>query len=423
MRISKQVIEGSRKKIGELILELCTALYHEARPWVIACTSIDELADSVHTLNAESITQRLLKNATLGKLASKLLEDLKIRLIYRAQVYIRDEITTYSSVNQDLRYYDHLQALKIKSERPSDNTKAAIYSAAELYRADWSPVLDRTLTVLSKIYRCLESNVFEDIAHNAVVACIRSLVKISKTIAACGDTKGRNTSRDLLFLIKHLLILREQISPFETELRVMETQLNFTHMADIVPALLSQRYSLVRALQNSIPTVVEKSDGARELMEEQLKRACENFISTQTNLLVQPVFSLLSDDFAVRTKSEEVHPRAAATVATLQKSGEPTPTASPSPRSKPDSELAEKTRTVIDNLSASLVGKVEKLKKTMTLYLENPTTERVLLKPVLDNVRGVMQRLKKACKQTGVEVDFQPCSDILLELRRVLMRV
>lgn len=199
--------------------------------------------------------------------------------------------------------------------------------------------------------------------------------------------------------------------------------MNFSHMADIVPALLSQRYSLVRALKQSIPTVTEQSDGARELMEEQLKRACENFINTQTNLLVQPVFSLLSEDFAVRTRSETVHPRAAAAVSTPRNSSDPTPTASPSPRRKPDSELTKKTTAVINALGASLFTKVEKLKKTMTLYLENPTTERVLLKPVLDNIRGVMQRLKQACSTYGITVDFEPCSDILLELRRVLMRM
>ncbi len=89
---------------------------------------------------------------------------------------------------------------------------------------------------------------------------------------------------------------------------------------------------------------------------------------------------------------------------------------------KPDSELAKKTVELINGLNSSLVKKVDKLKKLMTLYLENPTTERVLLKPVLDNIRGVMQRLKQACGSCGIEVDFQPCSNILLDLRRLLMR-
>ena len=56
-----------------------------------------------------------------------------------------------------------------------------------------------------------------------------------------------------LFLIKQLLILREQIAPFEADFSVVEKDLDFTHMRDhlrrilagMVPATLQARASFV----------------------------------------------------------------------------------------------------------------------------------------------------------------------------------
>ena len=42
-----------------------------------------------------------------------------------------------------------------------------------------------------------------------------------------------------LFLIKQLLILREQIAPFETDFSVVEKDLDFTHMRDHLRRILA----------------------------------------------------------------------------------------------------------------------------------------------------------------------------------------
>ena len=45
-----------------------------------------------------------------------------------------------------------------------------------------------------------------------------------------------------LFLIKQLLILREQIAPFEADFSVTEKDLDFTHMRDHLRRILAGRY-------------------------------------------------------------------------------------------------------------------------------------------------------------------------------------
>ena len=69
----------------------------------------------------------------------------------------------------------------------------------------WYPPVRRTLVCLSKLYRCLEREIFQGLSQEALTACMDSLTKAAAQIAA------QKTAMDgQLFEIKHLLILREQ---------------------------------------------------------------------------------------------------------------------------------------------------------------------------------------------------------------------
>ena len=90
----------------------------------------------------------------------------------------------------------------------------------------------------------MEKTIFQEVAHEALKACIDSIVHASSMI------KLRKTKFDgQLFLIKHLLILREQITPFNIVHSSSETSLDFSHYG--------RQDSLKNLVINGLPEVKE----------------------------------------------------------------------------------------------------------------------------------------------------------------------
>jgi hypothetical protein len=72
------------------------------------------------------------------------------------------------------------------------------------------PPLRATLVVLSKLYRAVDTHIFSGLAQEAVAAVTLSVQQASRAIARKSTTLDAQ-----LFMIKHLLFLREQIAPFD----------------------------------------------------------------------------------------------------------------------------------------------------------------------------------------------------------------
>jgi hypothetical protein len=81
----------------------------------------------------------------------------------------------------------------------------------------WYPPLRHSLSLLSLLYGVVDSTVFEDVARRAVAACIDSLIK-----GAAGVRRWKNQLHGDLFLVRHLLLLREQLLPFNMNLQSIE---------------------------------------------------------------------------------------------------------------------------------------------------------------------------------------------------------
>jgi len=69
-----------------------------------------------------------------------------------------------------------------------------------------------------------QTKTFEDISEDIVTACHSSLLSASQAIAKKSKIDGQ------LFLIKHLLILREQIAPFEANFLHTESAINYNQL-------------------------------------------------------------------------------------------------------------------------------------------------------------------------------------------------
>lgn len=104
---------------------------------------------------------------------------------------------------------------------------------------------------LSRLYRCVEKSVFQGLAQEAIACCCENVNEAMKTIS---KTKVNNCkivfskTSDLkhcdfhlfqtfqspldgqLFQIKHLLILREQIAPFQVDFTATEMSIDFNQL-------------------------------------------------------------------------------------------------------------------------------------------------------------------------------------------------
>ncbi|KAI3382143.1 hypothetical protein SNEBB_011136 [Seison nebaliae] len=199
----------------------------------------------------------------------QLIRDLQERLIFRADIYIQTEIENYQWSSSDIDYPNKL--MMIEQIQNNISHQSSEPSAVDMHGL-WYPTLRRSLICLSKLYRCLSKSVFEQIGEDVIESCMRSLVNASKDIEHNGQypkkelnekeieenlEKSQNgeiaTNRingDLetkfceksfrlihsrLFLIKHLLILREQLEPFSSvSFRKEEIRFDFQHMKSMV---------------------------------------------------------------------------------------------------------------------------------------------------------------------------------------------
>jgi hypothetical protein len=67
----------------------------------------------------------------------------------------------------------------------------------------WYPPVRRTLVCLSKLYRCLEREIFQGLSQEALTACMSSVSRAATQISA-----KKKPMDGQLFEVKHLLILR-----------------------------------------------------------------------------------------------------------------------------------------------------------------------------------------------------------------------
>ncbi|GAB2219227.1 hypothetical protein Droror1_Dr00006859 [Drosera rotundifolia] len=347
--------------LAPLVDPLCTYLYDTLRPKFIHETNLDFLCELVDVLKVEVLGEHLNKRseslAGLRPTFQRILADVHERLTFRARTHIRDEIAKYFPLEEDLDYPAKLEQSPDVKESV-DNTE----ESQDVFKT-WYPPLERTLSLLSKLYRCLEPAVFTGLAQEAVEMCSVSLQKASKLISQ------RSSPMDgQLFLIKHLLILRERIAPFDIEFSVTYKELDFSHLLEHLRRILrgqaslfdwSRSTSLARTLS---PRVLESQIDAKKELEKSLKSTCEEFIMSITKLVVDPLLLFV-------TKVATAKLDAAA---------------------KPLKEHAfaspEKLAEVVQKVSVSLHQVLPIIIEKMKLYLQNPTTRSVLFKPIKTNI-------------------------------------
>ncbi|XP_017616734.1 conserved oligomeric Golgi complex subunit 3-like [Gossypium arboreum] len=358
--------------LAPLIDPLSTYLYDTLRPKLIHEANVDFLCEMVDILKAEVLGEQLSRKseslAGLRPSLERILADIHERLTFRARTYIRDEIANYIPINEDLDY-------PAKLEHSVDVVSVTATNANPDVFKTWYPPLEKTISFLSKLYRSLEPAVFTGLAQEAVEVCSVSIQKASKLVAK------RSTPMDgQLFLIKHLLILREQIAPFDIEFSVTHKELDFSHLLENLRRILrgqtslfdwSGSTSLARTLS---PRVLESQVDAKKELEKILKATCEEFIMAVTKQVVDPMLAFVTKVTAVKvalSSGTQNQKRDSVMAKPLKEQAFATPEAV--------AELVQKVHSAIQRELPVVIAK-------MKLYLQNPSTRTILFKPIKTNI-------------------------------------
>jgi hypothetical protein len=307
------------------------------RPYIIRESSVDELCRVISALTEDMRSQitvlsmpSLLSKQLLMGLESTI-NDAKERLTYCAETKLRQDVEMFEPLPSQLSYPDILESYEHAKKKEQSGGKSVIVRdekdpPVEVYQT-WYPPMKQTLSLLSKLYGVIEMAIFEDFARRCIDLCIKSLLHASD-----GVRRTRQAIHGDLFLVRHLLTLREQLIPFEIKLHSVERQLDFTtttqawskmiHTARTTAAngnlvgtagssgvsfggvnSLAYLTTLMRFDQNNlffqfarqgVPTMQEFHMDAKKDLDFSLKKACISFKQSAIKMMLGPMDSLLA---------------------------------------------------------------------------------------------------------------------------------
>ena len=227
---------------------------------------------------------------------------------YCAEIRFRQEVQLFEPIHNQLAYPGILEKSSAAMEDVSNegnldassgssDSVGAQKSIDDVSRT-WYPPLKNTLALLSKLYGVVEMSVFEDFARRGVILCVNSLRSGADKV----KRKGSHLHGDL-FLVRHLLILREQLIPFEIRLNTTERKLDWSGTRVAMNNMLHNAKSMVQFNMNNaflqlawdgIPGMQEQEVDAKRDLDNVLKQACGSLKQNATKMLLGPLDSFMA---------------------------------------------------------------------------------------------------------------------------------
>ncbi|KAK1087292.1 Golgi transport complex subunit 3 [Friedmanniomyces endolithicus] len=309
------------KVIHEVKLEKLCELCELIQERYMSLESDDE--DDESAIVSPMTSGKLLgRKLDFGILVRPALEDAQTRLVFLALAALREGIESYAPKAEDLDWpkmastetngakkqpvlsgarntapptpvtpipgtdTDDMTSIASKPFDTSD-TKAA--------KQQWYPTLRRAVWLLHRIYRLLNSTVFDDLAHRIVHSTIHSLLTATQQI-----TRRKTPQDGQLFLITHLLHLKQQIVAFDIEFSPPEVDFDFSAVTNPFYELrdrgsLWNPASWVRLVGGAVvgggllPKVVENMLDAKAELDGRLRTVINDFVSSYANHITAPI--------------------------------------------------------------------------------------------------------------------------------------
>ncbi len=414
-------------EILSIVGTLCNTICDGLRPLIIHENDVDELCRAAGTL-ADDIRSQIASmrapialQRQLEQGMNRVICDTQERLSHCAELRLRQEVQLFKPTPGQVAYPAVLEksvTAEMANTSDASNTSAqpvepGISDADREFdvSATWYPPLRQTLALLSKLYGVVEPTVFEDFARRAVHQCILCLRQGAELIA-----RQQSVLHGDLFLVRHLLILREQLLPFDARLQSVERSLNFsstgqalTHFASNARSVLrfDNLNSLWQLAREGLPTLQEEQVDAKRELDAVLKAACQSLKTNAVRtLLASRLHSWLAKVSACIGDIPIAHDSAAPDAKALSAASAPARLvlSGPAPPVLPSDHVAllrnqafmrpAHVQEVLLEAQQTATIHITELKTIMKLYVDNAVARAILLKPVQQEVESVRRQVE-----------------------------
>ncbi|RVX69460.1 hypothetical protein B0A52_06524 [Exophiala mesophila] len=293
----------------DFLESICEPLYDHLRPRIIHENKLSKLCSLVTLLQTRYLHDEEedgptdLNQLDFSVLIQPALEDAQTRLVFRTLAILRDEIETFKPKVEDLDYprmtskpptaatplsgrrtsKDPLSTPKTPEIVDEDSGDEGAFSWTLASRRsalrNCYPTLPRAIQLLSRIYRLVNSSVFDDLAHQIVHQTTISLHNASLQI-----TSRSSPADGQLFLLRHLLLLKSHIVAFDIEYVTPDVSFDFSGFASTFYELrerggLFNPRSWVKLFSSGglIPRVVENMLDAKVELDGRLRTVINDF--------------------------------------------------------------------------------------------------------------------------------------------------
>lgn len=294
----------------DFLESICEPLYDYLRPRIIHEIKLSKLCSLVTLLQTRYMHDEEedgpadLNQLDFSTLIQPALQDAQTRLVFRAQAILRDEIEIFKPKPGDLDYprltsQPPTISTPLSGRRKSKEPTTPLPKSPEIVDEDsgeegsfsWTlasrraelrncyPTLSTAIRLLSRIYRLVNSSVFDDLAHQIVHQTTMSLHHASTQIS----TKS-SPADGQLFLLRHLLLLKSQIVAFDIEYVTPDVAFDFSGVASTFYEIrerggLFNPRSWMKLFSSGglLPRVVENMLDAKVELDGRLRTAINDF--------------------------------------------------------------------------------------------------------------------------------------------------
>ncbi|KLO14272.1 Sec34-domain-containing protein [Schizopora paradoxa] len=259
----------------------------------------DDLNDLGHKPNGHALGSKSqgLGRLHIGHMLQSVLQDAQTRLFFKAQTVVQSDIRNYSAKPEDLDYPKVLQdSRKSKQHARADTTEDELFPF-QLTSYDkndaWYPTLKSTVSILSQLHQFVQPSIFNDIAQESLDLCRSNLVTASSLVAA---RDLPNTELDgQLFLVRHLLVLKEMAGGLNLIERGSNGPLELHHVADTLRDMLRTTNLLPYAFSGASTKLGDASAlSMKERIDDDLRLACEHVIATSASLATRMLHTFMT---------------------------------------------------------------------------------------------------------------------------------